>query len=239
MGGQFPWRRQRRLHKGERRRRRQRVSARHQLCCSVRPGSYNSPSRQQEIAQPGTDAGEPRARIGAGTGAAPRVVDQRRSPLPGSGALAERCASVECLFLQSCSLSEFETNNIVSIQAIRCVPRVTLDSTQVDHQSRCPTGLGKGPVWIWLNPFATGQPNGRLWRVSPIAPNPGERLFTEPTPAVRPWSRERVFVPQRRPSPGPGDSWKAAIRESAKLRQPALPGKSRSRSLSRSKSPAR
>jgi hypothetical protein len=35
----------------------------------------------------------------------------------------------------------------------------------------------------------------------PIAPNPGERLFTEPTPAVRPWSRERVFMPRSRPSP--------------------------------------
>ena len=33
-------------------------------------------------------------------------------------------------------------------------------------------------------------------RVSPIAPNPGEGLLTEPTPAVRPWSRERVFMPE-------------------------------------------
>src|SRR6516225_4036522 len=33
-------------------------------------------------------------------------------------------------------------------------------------------------------------------RFSPIAPNPGEVLLTEPTPAVRPRSRERVFMPQ-------------------------------------------
>ena len=36
---------------------------------------------------------------------------------------------------------------------------------------------------------------GRCRRVSPIAPNPGEGLLTEPTPAVRPWSREQVFMP--------------------------------------------
>jgi hypothetical protein len=33
-------------------------------------------------------------------------------------------------------------------------------------------------------------------RVSPIAPNPGDGLLTEPTPAVRPWSWERVFMPE-------------------------------------------
>jgi len=43
----------------------------------------------------------------------------------------------------------------------------------------------------------------RLRRVSPIAPNPGEGLLTEPIPAVRPWSRERVFMPRRRPLSGP------------------------------------
>ena len=32
-------------------------------------------------------------------------------------------------------------------------------------------------------------------RVSPIAPNPGEGLLTEPPSAVRSWSRERVFMP--------------------------------------------
>ena len=35
----------------------------------------------------------------------------------------------------------------------------------------------------------------RFRRVSPIDPNPGEGLLTEPTPAVRPWSRERVLMP--------------------------------------------
>ena len=28
-----------------------------------------------------------------------------------------------------------------------------------------------------------------------VAVHPGEGLLTEPTPAVRPWSRERVFMP--------------------------------------------
>ena len=36
---------------------------------------------------------------------------------------------------------------------------------------------------------------GRCRRFSPIAPRPREGLLTEPTPAVRPWSRERVFMP--------------------------------------------
>jgi hypothetical protein len=31
-------------------------------------------------------------------------------------------------------------------------------------------------------------------RVSPVAVRPGEGLLNEPTPAVRPWSRERVFM---------------------------------------------
>jgi hypothetical protein len=35
----------------------------------------------------------------------------------------------------------------------------------------------------------------RFRRVSAITPNPDEGLLTEPTPAVRPWSRERVFMP--------------------------------------------
>ena len=38
-------------------------------------------------------------------------------------------------------------------------------------------------------------------RVSPIAPNPGEGLLTEPTPAVRSWSRERVLMPHSCPCP--------------------------------------
>ena len=33
----------------------------------------------------------------------------------------------------------------------------------------------------------------------------GEGRLKERTPAVRPWSQERVFVPQRRPLPGPED----------------------------------
>jgi hypothetical protein len=28
-----------------------------------------------------------------------------------------------------------------------------------------------------------------------VAVHPGEGLLTEPTPAVRPWSRERIFMP--------------------------------------------
>ena len=40
--------------------------------------------------------------------------------------------------------------------------------------------------------------NGRFRRVSPVAVRPGEGLLTEPTPAVRPWSRERVFMPLSR-----------------------------------------
>ena len=43
--------------------------------------------------------------------------------------------------------------------------------------------------------------NGRFRRVSPIAARPGEGLLTEPTPAVRSWSRERVLMPQSRHSP--------------------------------------
>src|SRR5262252_8002674 len=44
-------------------------------------------------------------------------------------------------------------------------------------------------------PDAPALANDRNRRVSPIGPNPGEGLLTEPTPAVRPWSRERVFMP--------------------------------------------
>src|SRR6516164_7661140 len=36
--------------------------------------------------------------------------------------------------------------------------------------------------------------NDGFRRVSPIAPNPGEGLLTEPIPAIRSWSRERVFM---------------------------------------------
>jgi hypothetical protein len=38
---------------------------------------------------------------------------------------------------------------------------------------------------------------------APISPNPGEGLLTEPTPAVRSWSRERVFMPHTCPSQYP------------------------------------
>ena len=37
-------------------------------------------------------------------------------------------------------------------------------------------------------------------RVSPVASRSREGLLTEPTPAVRPWSRERVFMPLLRHS---------------------------------------
>jgi len=50
-----------------------------------------------------------------------------------------------------------------------------------------------------IEPLSSGEPNVVFRRVSPIAPNPGECLLTEPTPAVRPWSRERVFMPQSAP----------------------------------------
>jgi hypothetical protein len=39
-----------------------------------------------------------------------------------------------------------------------------------------------------------GTANGRFRRVSPVAVRPGEGLLTEPTPAVRPWSREPVLI---------------------------------------------
>jgi hypothetical protein len=32
----------------------------------------------------------------------------------------------------------------------------------------------------------------------PVAVHPGEGLLTEPTPAVRPWSRERIFMVESR-----------------------------------------
>src|SRR5215472_8542124 len=50
-------------------------------------------------------------------------------------------------------------------------------------------------------PLELGPANGRSRRVSPIAPNPGEGLLTQPTPAVRLWSRERVVVPRSRHLP--------------------------------------
>ena len=40
----------------------------------------------------------------------------------------------------------------------------------------------------------------RSRRVSPIAANPREGLLTEPTPAVRSWPREWVFMPLSGPS---------------------------------------
>ena len=39
------------------------------------------------------------------------------------------------------------------------------------------------------------SPSARLRRVSPIAPNTGEGLLTEPTPAAQPDRRELVFMP--------------------------------------------
>ena len=42
--------------------------------------------------------------------------------------------------------------------------------------------------------------SGRNRRVSPVASRSREGLLTEPTPAVRPWSRERVFMPLLRHS---------------------------------------
>jgi len=39
-------------------------------------------------------------------------------------------------------------------------------------------------------------------RVSPIGPNPGEGLLTEPTPAVRPWSAGTRLHAPFRPSAG-------------------------------------
>jgi adenylate kinase family enzyme len=43
--------------------------------------------------------------------------------------------------------------------------------------------------------FTLVPTTGGLRRVSPIGPNRGEGLLTESTPAVLPWSRERVFMP--------------------------------------------
>ena len=51
------------------------------------------------------------------------------------------------------------------------------------------TALGR------LEPVDGVRASGRNRRVSPIALNPDEGLLTEPTPAVRSWSRERVFMP--------------------------------------------
>src|SRR5215470_15421553 len=50
---------------------------------------------------------------------------------------------------------------------------------------------GKGRT----SPFPGEGGKVRNRRVSPIAPNPGEGLLTDPTPAVRSWLRERVFMP--------------------------------------------
>jgi hypothetical protein len=36
-------------------------------------------------------------------------------------------------------------------------------------------------------------------RVSPVAPNPGEGLLTEPTAGTQPERRELVFMPLKRP----------------------------------------
>src|ERR1700736_2470861 len=36
--------------------------------------------------------------------------------------------------------------------------------------------------------------------VSPVAPRPGEGPLTEPTAGAQPWPRERVLMPQSRPS---------------------------------------
>ena len=47
--------------------------------------------------------------------------------------------------------------------------------------------------------FPLRSGDGRKRRVSLIAPNPGEGLVTEPTPAIRPWRGEPLFVPQSRP----------------------------------------
>ena len=41
----------------------------------------------------------------------------------------------------------------------------------------------------------SGDENGGFRRVSQIAPNPGEGLLTEPTPAVQPPRREQLFMP--------------------------------------------
>ena len=53
-------------------------------------------------------------------------------------------------------------------------------------------------------PFRGQRGKVRKRRVSPIAPNRGEGLSTELTPAVRPWSRERVFI-SHSPDVGRGD----------------------------------
>ena len=50
------------------------------------------------------------------------------------------------------------------------------------------------PGVVGSSPHALRTREVRYRRVSPIAPNPGEGLLTEPTPAVRPRSGERVFM---------------------------------------------
>ena len=49
---------------------------------------------------------------------------------------------------------------------------------------------------------------GKVWnrRVSPVAVRPGEGPLTERTAGVEPAQSERVFMPQRRPWPGPRES---------------------------------
>jgi len=48
--------------------------------------------------------------------------------------------------------------------------------------------------------------NGCCRRVSPVAVHPGEGPLTERTAGVQPARREQVFMPQRRPLPGPRGS---------------------------------
>src|SRR6516164_7075929 len=58
-----------------------------------------------------------------------------------------------------------------------------------------PAGVGLRLLGRTL-PLDLGPANGRNRRTSPIAARPGEGPLTEPTPAVRPRLRERVFMPE-------------------------------------------
>ena len=72
-------------------------------------------------------------------------------------------------------------------------PRVTVVSAcRVSKKNR---RLQRATASGRLLPAAFEAASVHYRRVSPVAPNPCEGLLTEPTPAVRPWSRERVFMP--------------------------------------------